>query len=358
MNKQTIFGNITVYSLSHAAVDAACAATLFSLVAPAGAQSLFLFILTYDVLAFSLQPVLGLWVDTRLPPVRATLLGIALVGASTLLLPIPLLAALTAGVGNALFHVGGGAVSLNLDPGRAAMPGLYVAPGAFGLMLGTLLGRGGDFPAWAWLLLLAACAIAIWKVPRGERAAVRPLPASPRWFEAILLLLLLSIAIRSLVGMSLVLPWKSDPGLLLLLTLAVVLGKALGGLLGDRFGWAAVGVSGLLLSTPLLAFSARIPALAMLGVFLFNLSMPITLTCLAGMLPGKSGFAFGLSALALILGALPTFTPLASRGGQPAFIVGAILLSTSALFTALHLFHRHYGMRNLARQTRAQEPSE
>jgi FSR family fosmidomycin resistance protein-like MFS transporter len=187
-----------------------------------------------------------------------------------------------------------------------------------------------------------------------EIAAPRPLPADLKWFEAVILLLLVSVAIRSMVGMSLVLPWKSEPALLVALTLAVVLGKALGGVLGDRFGWALVAVSGLAISAPLLAFFASVPAVAIAGIFLFNLSMPITLICVVGMLPGKGGFAFGLTTLALILGAFPTFTPLRDWTGQPWLVFAAIFVSVVALYAGLRLYNGHFRERAPAGQVRTQ----
>lgn len=344
MNNKTTLSNIAVYSVSHALVDAACAATLFAIVvsSPGESQSLFQFILLYDVLAFSTQPVFGLVADTFKLPVYSAVLGILLVAGSTLLLPFPFPAAIMAGIGNALFHVGGGVVSLNLAPGKAALPGIYVAPGALGLMVGTLIGKGGDFIAWPFILLLVVSAIFILRVPAPEPITPRKPPQSLGWFETVILLLLVSVAIRSMVGASLVLPWKSDPALLVTLTLAVVLGKALGGILGDRFGWAAVAVTGLIVSAPLLAFFAHLPSLAILGTFLFNLSMPITLICLAEMLPGKNGFAFGLTTLALIIGAWPLFAPLPALTSQPMFVLAAILISVAALYVGLQLYSRYF----------------
>jgi len=259
-----------------------------------------------------------------------------------------------AGIGNALFHVGGGAINLELASGKAALPGIFVAPGALGLMIGILIGKSGHFIALPFILLLMGSAILILRIPRPETAAPRQLHGNLRWFETVILLLLLSIAIRGMVGLSLVLPWKSDPVLLVFLTLAVVLGKALGGILGDRFGWTAVAVSGLAASAPLLTFFAHIPALAITGTFLFNLSMPITLICLAEMLPGKSGFAFGLTTLALIIGALPTFTQLGILTSHQMFIFASVLISIAALYGGLRLYFGHFGDRIPSRQHQTQ----
>ena len=57
-----------------------------------------------------------------------------------------------------------------------------------------------------------------------------------KWIGFVLLLLLGCIGVRSLIGFSLVMPWKSVLALALTLTLAVTLGKALGGVLADRWG--------------------------------------------------------------------------------------------------------------------------
>jgi FSR family fosmidomycin resistance protein-like MFS transporter len=124
-------------------------------------------------------------------------------------------------------------------------------------------------------------------------------------FEIVLILLLFSVSIRSLYGLTA--EWKSDITLLLILTLATACGKAFGGFLADRFGWARVAISALILSAPLLAFFPDIPLLAISGIFLLQMTMPITLTALSNMLPGRSASAFGLSVFALIVGVIPTY---------------------------------------------------
>jgi len=344
MSRKNLLGNIAAYSVAHALVDGACAALLFAIIASGrnDLQNLVQFVLIYDVIAFSTQPIFGLLVDALKAPAQVAAVGIVLVAASILMMKVPLLAVVTAGIGNAVFHVGGGFVSLNLAPGKATLPGIYVAPGALGLTIGIMIGKNGGFLAWPFILLLLVSALLILGLPRPEFPAPRTLTGNLRWFETGIMLLLISVVIRSLVGQSLVLPWKTDPTLLLALTMAVVLGKALGGILADRFGWSIVSLSGLALSAFLLTFFAPHPALAIAGTFLFNLSMPVTLACLADMLPGKSGFAFGLTALALIVGALPAFTPLHTVTGAAGFIFAAVLVSIAALYGGLRLYNGHF----------------
>ena len=359
MSRKNLLGNIAAYSVAHALVDGACAALLFAIIASGrnDLQNLVQFVLIYDVIAFSTQPIFGLLVDALEAPAQMAAVGIVLVAASILMMRVPLLAVVTAGIGNAVFHIGGGFVSLNLAPGKATLPGIYVAPGALGLTIGIMIGKNGGFVAWPFILLLLVSASLILGLPRPEVPAPRTLPGNLRWFETVIMLLLVSVVIRSLVGQSLILPWKSDPVLLLVLTMAIVLGKALGGILADRFGWSVVALSGLAFSAFLLTFFAPNPALAIAGTFLFNLSMPVTLACLADMLPGKSGFAFGLTALALIVGALPAFTSFHTLTGGAGFIFAAILVSIAALYGGLRLYNGFFRERGpvLRQRTRSEE---
>jgi FSR family fosmidomycin resistance protein-like MFS transporter len=99
---------------------------------------------------------------------------------------------------------------------------------------------------------------------------------------------------------------------LVFLTLAIVAGKGLGGYLGDKFGWLKIGTGSLLLLIVFLFFGTGAPYLAMVGMFLFNFTMPIVLTSVANILTGRPGVAFGLNCLVLLLGVLPKFMELVS----------------------------------------------
>jgi len=255
-----------------------------------------------------LQAPFGFIADTIRRPIETAVSGCILIVFSLIIYKWTAAAICIAGLGNALFHVGGGIVALNLKPGKASMPGIYVAPGALGLLIGTLVGKSGTFREWPFILLLIAASVIMVLLESPKVDYCTEAKVKCEKFHLILLLILTSIAIRALVGFMLNYPWKSNMYLLFAFTLAVVLGKALGGILADRFGWLVVTVSGLLVAAPLLAFGGSYSYLAILGVFLFNLTMPVTMTVTANMFPGRAGFAFGLTTLALIIGAFPTFT--------------------------------------------------
>ena len=138
--------------------------------------------------------------------------------------------------------------------------------------------------------------------------------------------------------MVLIFPWKTETDLLIILTLAIVLGKSLGGILADRFGWIQVAAGALLLSMPFVVFCTNIPFLAIIGMFLFNITMPVTLVGISNQLPGRPGFAFGLTCLSLIIGVLPAFSGLGQLLGTRIFIFSFIIISLIALYYGLHKY--------------------
>ena len=301
-------GQLMVYGLAHAVVDALCAGVLLTLwkhqvMSPLEVGWLFVF---YNLLAFGVQPVMGIILDRIQRPRLGIMAGCLITAGATIgFEQWPIASVALAGIGNALFHLGAGTICLNLTPGRATAPGIFVAPGAFGLFLGTYLGKEGQFISWPFIALLSVlgAVMMVMKVPsinyRRECA-----PDHSGWMRPALILLLACIAIRSLVGQGLELPWKSNLVLLFTLTLAVVFGKGLGGVLADRFGWVKIAGGALVVSMPLLAFWPGNPWLAIPGMFLFNTTMPVTLVAASNLLFGRPGLAFGVTCLALEAGVL------------------------------------------------------
>jgi hypothetical protein len=72
----------------------------------------------------------------------------------------------------------------------------------------------------------------------------------------------------------------------------------------------------------------------------YLVALALTLTAIAGMFSGRPGCAFGLPCLALIAGAMPTFTPLPSPATGPWFVTGIISISAGALLAGLAGFRR------------------
>ncbi|MCX6812316.1 MAG: hypothetical protein NTW79_01685 [Candidatus Berkelbacteria bacterium] len=352
LSLKNISANLFVYGTTHAVVDGICAAVIFSILKNqlVGTTEFISLVILYNALAFGLQAIFGLVADYLKSPRAVAFLGCILTGISAMIfLSFPIVAIIFTGLGNALFHIGGGSISLNLTPKKASAPGIYVAPGALGLLAGTLLGKNGQFIVWPFILVLAVLCLLMFVIKKPEMNYEREVVRENKfnYFEFILLLVFLSVAIRSLVGMVLVFPWKTNIDLLIILTSAVVLGKGLGGILADKFGWVRVAVGALVLSIPFLVFGANIPYLAIIGMFLFNITMPITLVAISNILPGRPGFAFGLTCLALILGALLAFSGLKLLLGGQLVIFIIITVSSLALYYALRTYFKNYQEKTL-----------
>jgi hypothetical protein len=84
-------------------------------------------------------------------------------------------------------------------------------------------------------------------------------------------------------------------------------GKALGGILADRFGFRRTAMVSTALAAPLLMFGDNIMAISLVGVMLFSMTMAITLGILVSVMPHTPGLAFGWTTIGLFIGTAPIF---------------------------------------------------
>lgn len=332
----------TWLGVAHFAVDAACVTAVLRASPPDDmiGVAAWAFVLGYDLLAFAGQVPVGWLVDRLHARREAALAGLLLAAAALSLGPGGGRATmLTAGVGNALFHVGAGAMVLAGSRGRATPLGLFVAPGALGLGLGIRLGRKMvEVPAWP-LLVAVGLGVVIVLAVRDRRAEHEPeeppvpVLAGVLWLGMVALLGF-SVAIRSFVG---AVGCDACPKLELVavgLPITGFVGKLVGGFLADRFGWLDVGVAALLASAPLIAFSGGDPWLVLPGLLVFQMTMPVTLAAVFRLMPRRPGVAFGALCLALVLGILPAYVPGGWHPtGVPVLVL--VLASAAALYVAL-----------------------
>lgn len=305
---------ITMYSLAHLIVDFSCAFLMFSRIN--NSPQWYLCVFMYNLCAFAMQMPLGLLADKINRNAVFGAAGCVFVAISYSLGNLFILSAIIAGIGNGLFHIGGGIDILNISKEKSCALGIFVSPGAFGLYLGTLLGRKDELSSVLIVVMLFAIAAAILDVCYKAKGSFVS-DNSPVSFkckavpEALLAVISLFIVVclRSYVGMMLNFPWKAEKSWGLILICAVVLGKAGGGVLADTIGSVKASVLSLGLSTVLFIFS-QYPIAGILAVFLFNMTMPVTLWAVARILPGAKGFTFGLLTFGLFLGFIPVYLEL------------------------------------------------
>lgn len=370
-----------------------------------------LWYLIYSFCAFVLQLPLGVLLDSLLSGKRHSLrsqqyapFGFALAGGvltfiGTFSSPIIL------GLGNALFHVGGGVQTIREDrlhQGCGRRLGVFVASGALGLFIGRMAGKSLAFGL-IWILGCgAAMAILYFWIFLLHR---RQKPGSPvngdnlenrtekligdrigdhiddrpgihiedpmrdhiedkrslvsvRKLSAADMVILggcfLVVILRSLVGFEVTFSWKTTVWMSLLATLAVVLGKMAGGLAASGKSRSYVILLSLSFSALGYLFSDFVPA-GLLALFLFNMTMPVTLQMLVDAFPAWPGTMFGLLTVALFLGYLPHYAsvslPLSGKwiGMAGSLVSMIVLLLMDVLFRHRQLSPLQEGSRTSTR---------
>lgn len=333
-------GVVGIYSIVHCIVDMSCAILVAGVLTPSVTEkaNLAVIIILYNLFAFAFQFPFGILADKFNKNAVVSAMGCLCIIAAYIINTCSVLAGVMAGVGNALFHIGGGIDVLNIAEERAALPGIYVATGALGLYLGSDVGKIRFVGALTVILiLLGSSAVLIWlhKQMKQKYKINNEIPKpkeSSDGREAVTLCLLFTICVRGYIGLILDFEWKSNFTIGLICVLAVVFGKMLGGILGDQFGWKKVSIFSLAASAFFffLAFDNEICGI--LAILLFNMTMPITLTAQANIFNKNKGMAFGLTTLALFLGAIPVLF------GKCGYLFNRAGLFITTLLSALILY--------------------
>jgi len=322
---------VSTYSAAHFLVDFACAFLMFRSVA--GTSEGYLCVLLYNFCAFAMQMPLGIIADKLNRNYLFAIAGCLMIGAIYGHTTIPIATAVVIGLGNALFHIGGGIDVLNISEKKLGALGVFVSPGAFGIYFGTMLGKGNDLaPVIIRLALLAVAGLIFiaYKAQKGTYPKNAPFSlngiGSPDMLIAVACFFLV-VCLRSFVGLTLNFSWKGIDHWGTALICAVVFGKTLGGFTSDRFGVIRTALISLGIAAVLFLFST-IPIAGVAAVLLFNMTMPITLWAMAKVVPGAKGFAFGALTFGLFLGFLPTHlgVEVASEVAWPFALIAAVSL--------------------------------
>ncbi|MDR1960019.1 MAG: hypothetical protein LBQ54_13400 [Planctomycetaceae bacterium] len=358
-SRNQIWTTVFIYGVSHMFVDAASLVCYSALIRDyshdLGIQ-ITIFLL-YGLIAFATQSPLGLLADCLNRPVLISIAGCLSVAIAPFCVAIPAVALLFVGAGNSLFHVGGGVITLSLAKGRAAIPGFYVAPGTIGVVIGVLLGaepiETGLFFA-PLLLMLSLIILAtgppFWRITNTTRVfcsnSKKPKTVSLLILTAIVLLFL-TIMTRSLVSAFLTSPDNDKmmitKNMLLSYTIpaAVFAGKLVGGFLADRLGWRYF-VSVVLCLSAILFYISKISIWSIIpAIFLFSMTMPVTLTAISNLLPKFPGFAFGITALGYIAGVFLAMT--CSPVAETIAILG--FLTVVLFFTGISIYYANEDLR-------------
>ena len=133
------FSIVGIYSIIHCIVDMSCAMLIAGILTPVitGTNTLVIAIILYNLFAFAFQLPFGIFADKINKNALISLIGCLFIIFAYFINPLAIVSCIMAGIGNALFHIGGGIDVLNISEKKATLPGIYVATGAMGLYIGS-----------------------------------------------------------------------------------------------------------------------------------------------------------------------------------------------------------------------------
>lgn len=307
---------LTIASAMHMLVDCLCICALYLLSRSFTGDEIVTAILLYNILAFCTQPLAGMiadWIPDRRMLLYASviLLAIAVVTVGIthegrLLLPV---VAIVLGMGNSLFHVWGGKQTAVKSGNDIVSLGVFVSTGSLGLAI------GGIFSSYALMYvvmtLIVMLALVYVSIDKENACGVDcgdddKRAVAYKWYYVTAAMLLLSLAVmtRSFVGNGFSSSMARDGLMVLLIAIVVSAGKIAGGVIVKCMGLKMTALM-LLVAIAIcypLRFTGAVAALV--GIFVINCTMPVTLFLANKVLEGKEGLAFGLLAASLIPGYL------------------------------------------------------
>mgnify|MGYP003324696773 CR=1 FL=1 len=267
----------------------------------------------YDALAFVPQSLIGYFKDKH-PKVKIGLIGIItlLIGfifyefnIISIFLGLFLIC-----MGNAFIHVEGAYKTISTSDGHLSFSAIFVSGGSFGLILGKVF-RSIGIPFFA-IFILGLTMIPYemltntYKIENSKCSNYNYHNKNINKYLIILLTVFIVI-IRGYCGYGIPTSWNKTVLQTVLLYVIMGTGKALGGILSDKFGIRKIAILSTLLAIPFLCFGNNIMMISIIGVMLFSMTMSITLGSLVSVLKRKPGLAFGITTISLFLGTLPIF---------------------------------------------------
>lgn len=321
--------SLSYYTVLHCLVDFCCIYYMVQVVMPTcwtnDIETWLLYGVLYNFIAFAGQLPVGIfgdWLQRNQHMVAFGLLCLLSVYVGTGF-GLPLLpAVLLLGIGNACFHVGGGRKAMAYREDACQPVGIFVATGAFGVFGGNwVAGQGRNWLlamtvvlGIALFLQLVFCYMTTEK--KQIKQSISFHPEKGCWSLLLAVCCILVVILRSFAGTIFHFPWASG-WLSLLMTVGIVLGKAFGGVLADRFGIRPTVLVSLTCSALLFLGANAVPVMGLLAVFLFNMTMPITLSLLGMQFPSAKGTAFGALTFAIFIGLIPSYFCNSRQFSQP-----------------------------------------
>lgn len=289
--------NLIFGTICHTLVDYICITTLYQCIEE---STRFKEVLLYNLLAFGTQSIIGYYIDKT----KNKWIGIGgalLVSGTGLISADATLRVILLGLGNAMFHVGTSLFMINESDGKLSDLGIFVSSGAIGVGLANISYIKSINVILITLSILWSTYIKKIKFNRNEDIDFGIANTEHLSIQAIIYITFTCIVIRS-IGSKPLHSVQGNIGVMIGFVSACI-GKALGGILSDRYGAKNIGILAMILSMISLSFITGIVGIV-IGIICFNVAMPITLGVIIDKLGDYKCFGFGLTTLGLLVGSM------------------------------------------------------
>lgn len=273
------------------------------------------FVILYDFFAFCPQLLVGDFYN-RNKKTNIGLIGAAFFVAAILLAKFDsfnmcLVSVLILAIGNAFLHVCGAVATASVSQNKIFPSALFVAGGTFGIIIGRYLASIKINTYYLFIPILIIVLISIFTSKRWCKSSVKYIYVNivneTHSHLVILLIALLVVMVRSYMGFVIPINWKSEFYHSILLFTFLGIGKALGGLLCDKFGYRFVATISTLLCVPPIIIGKDFMIASLFGMLLFSMTMSVTYAMVLSIIKNNPGVAFGVTTIGLFLGAVPIF---------------------------------------------------
>ena len=295
-----------IYFFIHLFIEVACFYQLYFRFNVGGL--FWIYAILFDAIAFLPQCLFGALFD-KFKNVPFGVIGLIIMALSFINLGnVPSLLLLS--LGNAIVHVDGAKHTLTNANGKIFYNALFVSGGALGVIAGKLLAKTGltFIPL---ILLFISLILSYYVYKKHTLLEDEYIPFVPvKTFNGTFLVtvvVMFAVAVRTYLGYAIPISWNNSDLHAVLLFTALCLGKLLGGILADKFGYKITVFLSLIISIPFILVGDKIAVLSLIGIMLINLSMPITVGIICSAFPKNKAFAFGITTVGMFIGIIPVF---------------------------------------------------
>ena len=301
-----------LFFLVHLSIELVCYTLLYI---KFGSNIATLVVIIYDFFAFVPQAIVGDFhnghktINIGIIGVLCFVLSLILINSQNQFLFYLSLFSLS--IGNAILHETGAITTISVSDNHIFPSALFVSGGVFGILLSKFLSIANISIYWLLIpiifILIVVCSTSKeWckvDIVYTEFDIVKDVSKA----SFVLVVALVVVATRSFLGCILPTGWRKTMFDLVLLYFSLGIGKAVGGLLCDIYGYKFVTIISTLVCIPFIILGNFNMLLSLIGILLFSMNMSITYALALNVYKQNPGVAFGITTIGLFIGVLPMF---------------------------------------------------